>query len=310
MPWLGAHMSIAGGYHNAVLQAARYQCQAVQLFTALPGRWPVVAAPSSGTNNRRARDPTWVGKAVSDDEARQFRACLRKARIRYAIAHNSYLINIASADAGLYRRSIEALVLELQRAEQLGLHYLVMHPGAPVDSTEQAGIARVARALDEVHARCSRFRTQILLETTAGQGSCLGCRFEQLGRILSLVSDPVHLGVCLDTCHVFAAGYALAPRKEYEQTMKSFARAVGLEKLKAFHLNDSLKPLGSSVDRHAHIGQGQLGLEPFRLLLNDPRFRTRPMVIETPKEDDKGRDMDASNLSALRELLVDRKTRR
>jgi deoxyribonuclease-4 len=158
----------------------------------------------------------------------------------------------------------------------------------------------VAEAIDEVHARCKGYHVMVLLETTAGQGSTLGHRFEHLSTILKLVKDPDRLGVCLDTCHVFAAGYPLAPEADYRQTFKEFDKLVGIKKLKAFHLNDSLKPLGSRVDRHAHIGKGCLGLEPFRLLVNDRRFRSHPMILETPKED----DMDAVNLRVLRGLLT------
>jgi deoxyribonuclease-4 len=173
-----------------------------------------------------------------------------------------------------------------------------------VDSGEEAGLGRVAQALDEVHARCQGFRVRVLLETTAGQGSSLGHRFEHLARILSLVSQPDRLGVCLDTCHVFAAGYALAPTAEYKATIRAFDKVVGLERLLAFHLNDSLKPLASRVDRHAHIGRGHLGLEPFRLLVNDRRFRNRPMVLETPKEEGDEKEMDAVNLATLRGLVT------
>jgi deoxyribonuclease-4 len=200
---------------------------------------------------------------------------------------------------------VEAFVVELMRAEQLGLRYLVTHPGAHVDSGEEAGLARVAAGLDEVHGRCPGLRVRVLLETTAGQGSSLGYRFEHLARILALVKDPDRLGVCFDTCHVFAAGYVLAPAAEYQATLRAFARTIGIGRLRAFHVNDSLKPLGSRVDRHAHIGRGQLGLEPFRLLVNDRRFRNRPMILETPKEDDGREDMDAVNLATLRGLAAE-----
>jgi deoxyribonuclease-4 len=185
------------------------------------------------------------------------------------------------------------------------LRYLITHPGSPTDAGEEAGVTRVAAALDEAHARCADVRVRVLLETTAGQGTTLGHRFEQLAAILARVKDPDRLGICFDTCHVFAAGYALAPRAEYRATMRAFDRVLGLKRLRVFHVNDSLKPQGSRVDRHAHIGMGCLGLEPFRLLVNDPRFRTRPMVLETPKEDGTNRDMDAINLRTLRSLLDD-----
>jgi deoxyribonuclease-4 len=283
MPLFGAHMSIAGGCHNALLAAQSHGCQTVQLFTKSSNQW-------------NARD-------LTDADVALFRRTLRQTRLRHATAHDSYLINLASPDENLYRKSIEAFVVEVQRAECLGLRYLVTHPGAHLDSGEEAGLARVAAALDEIHARCRGYRVQILLETTAGQGSCLGHRFEHLRRIFELVKDPGRLGVCFDTCHVFAAGYALAPEVEYRATMRVFAKVIGLSRLRLFHVNDSQKPLGSRVDRHAHIGKGRLGLEPFRLLVNDPRFRSRPMILETPKEEIDGNDMDAVNLGVLRGLV-------
>jgi deoxyribonuclease-4 len=283
MPLFGAHMSIAGGYHKALLAAQEHGCDTVQLFT-------------KSTNQ-------WKAKELTEEEVRVFRRILRQTRLRFPMAHDCYLINLASPDEVLYRKSIEAFVIEYQRAEQLGLRYLVAHPGAFLDSTEEAGLARVAEALDEVHGRYPDYRVQVLLETTAGQGSCLGHRFEHLARILSLVSEPERLGICLDTCHVFAAGYALSPEREYQATMRAFDKVIGLNRLRAFHVNDSLKAFGSRVDRHSHIGRGLLGLEAFRLLVNDPRFRARPMILETPKEETGENDMDAVNLNILRALL-------
>jgi deoxyribonuclease-4 len=284
MPLFGAHKSIAGGYHNALLAAQADGCDTVQLFTK---------------NNNQ-----WRAKDLTAEDIRVFKKTLRQTRLRFPMAHDCYLINLASPDEALYRQSVEAFVIEVQRAEALDLRYLVMHPGAAVDGDEQAGLARVARALDEVHGRCPNFRVQVLLETTAGQGSSLGHRFEHLASILSLVSQPERLGICLDTCHVFAAGYALSPEKEYQATFRAFDRLIGVSRLRAFHLNDSLKPFESRVDRHAHIGKGQIGLEAFRLVVNDRRFRNRPMVLETPKESADGTDMDAVNLKVLRRLVA------
>jgi deoxyribonuclease-4 len=283
MPLFGAHMSVAGGCHNAVATARRHGCTALQIFTKNANQWSA--------------------RGLTDDEVRAFRGALRGSGVRRTAAHDSYLINLASPDEALYRRSVEAFVDELGRAERLGLDYLVTHPGAHTGAGEEAGLARVAAALDEAHARCPGFRVRVLLETTAGQGSCLGHRFEHLARILGLVRDPDRLGVCLDTCHVFAAGYALAPEAEYRATLRALDRAVGLGRVRLFHVNDSLKPLGSRVDRHAHVGRGELGLEPFRLLVNDRRFRARPMVLETPKEGEDGADMDPVNLATLRGLV-------
>jgi deoxyribonuclease-4 len=224
--------------------------------------------------------------------------------MRFPTAHDSYLINLASPDPDLYRRSIEAFVAEVQRAETLGLRYLVTHPGAHMGAGDAAGLGRVVQALDEVHQRCAGYRVQILLETTAGQGTALGHRFEHLQYVLESVREPGRLGICLDTCHVLAAGYSLAPERDYRATFRAFDKLIGLSWLRVFHINDSLKPLGSRVDRHAHIGRGHLGLEPFRLLVNDPRFRNRPMILETPKESEESDDMDAMNLSVLRGLVV------
>jgi deoxyribonuclease-4 len=203
----------------------------------------------------------------------------------------------------LYRRSIEAFVVEMQRAERLGLTYLVTHPGAHMGAGEQPGLERVSSAFDEIHRRCRGYRVQVLLETTAGQGTCLGSCFEHLAEILRRVAQPKRMGVCLDTCHVFAAGYDLAPVRAYRNTLRTFDNVIGLDRLCAFHLNDSLKPKGSRVDRHAHIGRGCLGLEPFELLVNDRRFQDRAMILETPKEEGEDEDMDATNLRTLRGLV-------
>jgi len=276
-------MSIAGGYYKALLAAQEHGCETVQLFAK---------------NNNQ-----WRAKELAADEIRLFRQTLRRTGLKSPTAHDCYLINLASPDEALYRRSVEAFIIEMQRAEALGLRYLVTHPGAAVDGNEEAGLKRVAAALDEVHRACTGFKVQVLLETTAGQGSSLGHRFDHLARILELLAEPERVGVCFDTCHVFAAGYPLAPEKDYRATMRAFDRLIGLKRLRVFHLNDSRKPLGSRVDRHAHIGQGCLGLEPFRLLLNDRRFQNRPMILETPKEEGDNDDMDTENLRVLRGLL-------
>lgn len=232
-----------------------------------------------------------------------FRSTLGELAIGHPIAHNSYLINLASPEEALWRRSIEAMVVELERADQLGLAYVVTHPGASVDSSEEQGLKRVVAALDEIHAQMRDVEAKMLLETTAGQGSCLGHRFEQLATILDGVKDPQRLGVCVDTCHVFAAGYPLGTLRQWRATVKQLAATVGLEKVRAFHLNDSKRELGSRVDRHEHIGKGRLGLEPFRHLLNDDRFQHVPMYLETPKGTADGEELDAVNLRTLRGLV-------
>jgi deoxyribonuclease-4 len=283
MPYFGAHKSIAGGYFKALAAAREHDCHAVQLFTK---------------NNSQ-----WAGKALTAEDIRLFRHHWEGSNLRLSMAHDSYLINLASHLKTLWRRSVEAFVIEMERAEALGLDFLVAHPGTPVDGDERAGLVRVARALDEIHQRCRRYRVKVLLETTAGQGNCLGHRFEHLAEIISLAKEPDRLGVCLDTCHVFAAGYPLAPAMDYRATMRIFDRVIGLDRLCAFHLNDSKKPLGSRVDRHAHIGQGCLGLEPFRYLVNDRRFRRHAMILETPKGGPGDEAMDEVNLKTLRALV-------
>jgi deoxyribonuclease IV len=283
MPLLGAHMSIAGGLHQAIVTAQKYGCQAVQLFTKSCQQWKA--------------------KELTEEEIVTFRRAFRKSGLQVAMAHDCYLINLASPKEELYRKSVQAFIEEYLRSERLGLRYLVTHPGSHLDSSEEAGLARVAQALDEVHGRCPRCRVQVLLEVTAGQGSNLGHRFEHLAKVLSLVKQPNRLGICLDTCHVFAAGYGLSPEREYQATLRAFDRVIGLKRLKAFHVNDSQKPRDSRVDRHAHIGRGCMGLEPFRLLVNDRRFRGHPMILETPKETVNGLDMDAVNLKVLRGLV-------
>ncbi|HWB10829.1 MAG TPA: deoxyribonuclease IV [Pirellulales bacterium] len=309
MPILGAHLSIAKGFHKAVERAAALGMETLQVFTQSPSRWAVKPAMPAGKaslrlgksltkNNNQGR-----AKPILEAEAARFRSTLTELSVAHPIAHNSYLINLASPDETLWRRSIEAMVVELRRAEQLGLTYVVTHPGASVESGEERGLKRVVAALDEIHAQTPGVDAQILLETTAGQGSCLGHRFEHLATILDQVESPERLGVCVDTCHVFAAGYPLGTPSQYRATMKKLATTVGLEKVRAFHLNDSKRELNSRVDRHEHIGKGRLGLEPFRHLLNDPRFQHVPMYLETPKGTLEGEDLDAINLRTLRGLV-------
>jgi deoxyribonuclease-4 len=287
MPILGAHQSIAGGYPEAVKQARQTGCDCVQLFTQ---------------NNNQ-----WAIRQVSAREGKEFQAALLQSGVSHPIAHDSYLINLASPDDVLWQRSIEAFVGELRRADTLGIPYVVTHPGAYTTASEEIGLKRVIRALDTIHRRTRSVASRCLLETTAGQGTTLGWRFEHLGAILAGVKQPERLGVCFDTCHVFAAGYAMGTATEYRHTMSEFDRLVGLGQLKAFHLNDSRRELGSRVDRHDHIGRGKLGLAPFRHLLRDRRFRDVPMYLETPKGTENGEDLDVINLRTLRELAASKR---
>ncbi len=284
MPLLGSHMSIAGGYYKAVEAGKAVGCDCVQLFTK---------------NNNQ-----WRAKPITQAEADRFRGALVETGVSHPLSHSSYLINLAAPGEELWAKSIEAMVVELQRAAQLGIPYVVLHPGSYTTSSEEEGLRRVAAALDVVHAKCGEVESRIALEGTAGQGSNLGYKFEHLAEIIALAREPDRLAVCLDTCHLFAAGYPLGTKEEFQATFAEFERIVGFERLVAFHLNDSVKGLGSRVDRHAHIGHGEMGLEPFRLLLGDKRFAAVPMYLETAKgENEEGEDWDVVNLRTLRGLI-------
>jgi deoxyribonuclease IV len=286
VPRLGAHLSIAGGLPRAVDRAVASRCEALQIFTKSAGQW-------------RAR-------TLPLEEAALFRARVKETGIRPVVAHNSYLINIASGDPILRARSIAALTEELDRAELLDLDGLVMHPGSYTTGSEADGLGRIAEALDSILRSRPAGRVKLLLEHTAGQGTNLGHRFEHLAAIIGALRVSSRLGVCLDTCHLLTAGYDLCSEQGYEATFRDFDRIVGLQRLALFHLNDSKKPCGSRIDRHEHIGKGCLGLEPFRRLLNDARFADLPMLVETPKLDTpesrrKG-DVDPWDLRNLRTL--------
>ncbi len=283
MPLLGAHMSIAGGYYKAVEQAYAAGCDCVQLFTK---------------NNNQ-----WRAKEITDAEATRFRETLVERGISHPLSHDSYLINLASPDDELWNKSIEAFRIELLRAEQLGIPYVVTHPGAFTTSSEAAGIRRVVEALDRVHHETSGINAQVLLENTAGQGSCLGWKFEHLAQMIEGCAQADLVGVCIDTCHTLAGGYPLSTAQEYADTTGELDRIIGISKVRAIHLNDSKQGLGSRVDRHEHIGRGALGLEAFRHLLNDPRFAEIPMYLETAKEKEDGEEMDVVNLRVLRSLI-------
>jgi deoxyribonuclease-4 len=283
MPLFGAHMSVAGGLHNAVAASVEQACDTVQIFTKNANQW--------------------AAKPLAEADIATFRKAVKQAKLKFATAHDSYLINLAAADDVLWNKSLDAFTIELERAESLGLSYLVTHPGAHVGSGVEAGIARVVQGLDAVHARCPGFKVKVLLELTAGQGSCLGAKLEEIAAIRDGAKDATRLGVCLDTCHVFAAGYEIHTKPGYAALFDEFDDRIGLSHLKLFHVNDSVKGCGSRVDRHAAIGQGQIGLDAFRLLVNDPRFAKKPMILETPKENDAGEPMDPVNLATLRNLV-------
>ena len=281
---LGSHVSISGGLHKAFPIALEIGNTAIQIFTKNASQWKA--------------------KPLQDKEIERFVTDWQASGITSVVAHDSYLINLGTPDPELLQKSQDALLLEVQRCEQLNIPYLVMHPGAHVGSGEEEGLRRVAVSFDLIHAQTPGYKTQILVETTAGQGSNLGYRFEHLAQIFAMVKDSERLGVCFDTCHAFAAGYELRTAEGYQATFANFDKIIGLARLKVIHLNDSVKGLGSRVDRHADIGAGAIGLEGFRLLMNDPRFDTIPKILETPK----GKDpiaADQKNLQVLRNLLTE-----
>jgi deoxyribonuclease IV len=290
MPRLGAHLSISGGLPRALDRAVASRCEALQIFTKSTGQW-------------RAR-------VIPDDEIVLFRRRVADTGIHPVLAHNSYLINIAAAAPALREQSMSALLEEYDRADALGLQGLVMHPGSFTTGTEPEGLRLIASGLRALLRTRRRATPLILLEHTAGQGTNLGHRFEQLAEIIDHLDGSPRVGVCLDTCHLLAAGYDICSEEGYVQTFREFDRRLGLDRLKAFHLNDSKRPCGSRVDRHEHIGKGCLGLEPFRRIVTDPRFAGLPMLLETPKldtpESRRRSDVDpwdARNLRTLRRLM-------
>jgi deoxyribonuclease-4 len=282
-PKFGAHMSVAGGYDKAVRAASIIGFPTVQLFTK---------------NNNQ-----WKAPPISETQIREFRDALAQTKVTGPVAHTSYLINLASPSDALWNQSVDAMTVEVERCQALGVLDLVLHPGAHMGSGEETGLQRAAAALDEVRRRTRGADVTIDLETTAGQGTCLGHRFEHLARLFELASQPERLGVCVDTCHIFAAGYSFATGDEYDELIAELDRTIGLGRVRVWHLNDSLRECGSRVDRHAGIGLGRIGLEPFRHVVNDPRFERVPMILETPKGMVDGEDLDAIHLRTLRGLI-------
>jgi len=292
MPRLGAHMSVAGGLPRAVERAVAHGCDALQIFSKNASQWR--------------------GRPLPRGEIREFRMKAAAAGIAPVLSHGSYLINLATTLPGLRQQSIDAMGDEMDRAEALGLLGVVLHPGCYTAGNEADGLGLIADALLELLRARRRGKTMILLEQTAGQGTALGATFEQIASIIAKTNGHRRIGVCLDTCHLLAAGYDLCSLDGYESTFTQFDRLIGFDRLKAFHLNDSKKPIGSRVDRHAHIGEGFLGLEPFRRLVNDRRFHLLPMLLETPKTEINSRGqiavdpLDERNLNTLRALVASR----
>ena len=273
-------MSIAGGVHMAIERGRSIHCTAIQMFVK---------------NNMQ-----WFARPLRKEEIRDFLNHAQRGELLSIFAHANYLINLAATNPQFRANSLHALAEELTRANQLELPFLVLHPGAHLGAGEEAGLEKIAKSIDRVLAKIPKVKTKIALETTAGQGSCLGEKFEHFAHIIDNVREPDRLCVCLDTAHVFAAGYDIGSEKAVRQTFREFDRVVGLDRVVAIHLNDSKTPRGSRVDRHEHIGQGQIGLNAFRFIMRDRRFRKIPKVLETPK----GKELaeDVVNMKTLREL--------
>ena len=287
VPAFGAHMSVAGGLETAFRRGAAVGCDCLQIFVKNQRQWQ--AAP------------------LTKDGIVRFRAAQRETGLAPVLAHAGYLLNLASPDGPIRKRSILGLVDELERCAALGLPGLVLHPGAYREGTPAAGIKRVVKALDQVQRACPGYSCKILLETTAGQGTSLGHRFGQLAAICHGVADSDRLGVCLDTCHLFAAGYDFRTAAGYAAMIDELNSAIGVANVECIHLNDSKRELGSRVDRHEHIGKGRIGKRGFAHVVNDPRLVRVPMILETPKgKDGRGTDLDKVNLKRLRGLSANR----
>ncbi|MBU0756212.1 MAG: deoxyribonuclease IV [Planctomycetes bacterium] len=277
-PLIGAHVSIAGGISKAPDRGAAHGCTAIQVFTKSPNQWR--AAP------------------LENEEYAAFKERWKATGMRAVVAHDAYLINLASPDAALWKRSLKAFIEEMNRCALLGIPALVMHPGSHGGQGEPVGLRRVAQALGRCLEIPAADHVRILLETTAGQGNCLGATFEHLAEIISLTKDDPRLGICFDTCHVFAAGYDIRTPAAFEKVIRNFDEIIGLDRLSLFHLNDSKGELGSHLDRHQHIGEGRIGPELFRTLVRDRKFKKVPKIIETPGGVEGG-TADRTNLARL-----------
>lgn len=280
MPFLGAHMSIAGGVELAPERGKNVGCEIIQIFTKNSNQW---------------NDPT-----ISDEAAATFKEEMKRHGLKVAFAHDSYLINLGSPDKVLYQKSLKAFIAEHERSEKLGLMGIAFHPGAHMREGEEAAIKRIAKAINNTHEKTPGFKVLTLLENAAGQGSTVGHRFEHLSAIMELVTDKKRIGVCFDTQHAFAAGYDLRTEEGYGKVWEEFDRLVGVKWVRAFHLNDSKKELGTRVDRHEEIGKGYIGKVAFKCLMHDKRFEKIPMSLETPKSPDCHEDKE--NLDLLRSL--------
>lgn len=280
--FLGAHFSIAGGLHRALYKAKEYDCNALQIFTK--------------------NSLTWKERILSEDEIYLFEQAKLKTGISKIASHMSYLVNPAAADKKKHAMSYKALKNELVRSSMLDIPFSVLHPGSHMGKGEEEGILRIADSINKVFDETGDIGTRLLLETTAGQGFTLGSSFEQLSSIMEKVDYKNKIGICLDTCHIFSAGYDIRTEKSYLKTIDNFDAIIGLEHLYLIHLNDSRKELGSKVDRHEHIGLGAIGIKGFEYFMNDQRLKLIPKIIETPKGK-KGMNWDKVNLQRLRSLV-------
>ena len=279
LPPLGAHTTTAGGVFNAIYAGEKIGCDVVQLFSK--------------------NQMQWEGKDLSSEEILKFQEAIEETSVVPIAIHDAYLINLASNKPGIYRKSYHAFVDELQRSEHLGVPYLIMHPGSHLGTGESAGITKIAESLESAFKESGINKTTILLETTAGQGTNLGYTFEQLKLIIDESGLQQNIAVCVDTCHIFTAGYDIRTPKSWAKVKKEFDNVIGLEKLKVFHLNDSKREMGSKRDRHERIGKGEIGLAGFAGLLNDPDLRKIPMIMEIPG----GEGAYAEDLILLRSLI-------
>src|SRR5437667_1568359 len=279
---LGAHMSIRGGVSMAIERARSIRCTAMQMFVK---------------NNMQ-----WFARALTREEIRAFLNHVQRGELLSVFGHANYLINLAATNPLFHTNSIRALAEELVRTDQLELPFLVLHPGAHLGAGEEAGLEKIVDSVDEVFGKIPKVKTKIALEITAGQGSCIGHRFEHLAHIIDNVREPERLCICLDTAHLFAAGYDIGTESGIRKTFRGFDRKIGLDRLVAIHLNDSKTGRGSRVDRHEHIGKGKIGLDAFRFIMRDRRLNKIPKVLETPK----GKDLreDVMNLQTLRALVL------
>jgi deoxyribonuclease-4 len=281
MDYLGAHMSISGGIYNAPDRGVKVGCGVIQVFTQNSNQWR--------------------GKPITDSDAALFREKWCESGLHEIVSHDIYLINLAAAPGEVREKSLAAFREEMERCARLGLEKIVMHPGAHLGDGEETALKRISEAFDHLFGQVPEYTGRVLLETTAGQGSNVGYRFEHLKAIIDGTSFPDRFAVCYDTCHTFAAGYDITDAEGYKKVFAEFDRILGLERLQCFHMNGSKKGLNCRVDRHEHIGAGAMGLAPFRFLVNDPRFARIPKILETPKGDND--EMDAVNLKVLRELV-------